>query len=454
MGRAFVQTVRHFWPKLHDWLKARPDTRFEPMVEYDAPFLCWRGLLLFCCKLGRRRPLDFQWRDDSLAVLDNVNLLAQTEQTSLPVHKTLSHFLGHVGPAPLAQWRTDCVRQFIRNKVLDGARLEGSFTVVVDGPGFLSFRRRHCHHGLVHEHETYTVYLHPVLEAKLVDTRGLALSLASEFIENPNPHGPGSTPPTLTTDETVKQDCQLKAFARLAENLKKEFPQTRFGLGGDSLYGCAPVLALCAQPKWSFVLTFKEGRTPALWQEFQSLLKLAPENRLVVHLPDKTKQAFRWANDLEHSDEQGRRHKVHALICEESGPTGEHTFAWLTDLRLHPNNVGAIASQGGRVRCNIENQGLNIQKNSGLNLAHAYSTDPEVMKAFCYLLQRAHLFLQMFEMGSLLRRLAKDDNTTPVGLLGSLKNIAQRFLECLRYFQLGPKAFQTTPGQIRLGDPG
>ena len=454
LGRAFVQTVRHFWPKLNDWLQALPDTRFEPMVDYDARFLCWWGLLLFCCKLGSRRQLDFQLRDDPLAVLHNVNLLAQTEQTSLPVHKTLSHFLGHVGPAPLAQLRTDCVRQLIRNKVLDSSRLEGCFTLAVDGTGFLSFHQRHCDHCLVHEHETYTVYLHPVLEAKLVDTRGLALSLASEFIENPNPHGPGSAPPTLTTYETVKQDCELKAFARLAENLKEQFPQTRFCIGGDSLYACAPVLALCAQHKWSFVLTFKEGRTPALWQEFQSLLKLAPENRLVVHLPDKTHQTFRWANDLEHRDEQGRLHKVHALICEESGPAGKHPFAWLTDFRLHRNNVCAIASQGGRVRCNIENQGFNIQKNSGLNLEHAYSTDPDVMKAFYYLLQIAHLFLQMFEMGSLLRRLAKDYNTTPVGLFGSLKNIAQRLLECLRYFQLGPEAFQTTPGQIRLGDPG
>jgi hypothetical protein len=76
----------------------------------------------------------------------------------------------------------------------------------------------------VHEHETHTVYLHPVLEAKLVDTRGLALSLASEFIENPNPPGPGLTAPTLTTYETVKQDCELKAFARLAENLKEAVP--------------------------------------------------------------------------------------------------------------------------------------------------------------------------------------------------------------------------------------
>lgn len=431
-----------------------PDTRFQPMVEYDPRFLFWWGFLLFCCKLGSRRQLDFELRDDQLWVLDNVNRLAQTKQTTLPVNKTLSHFLGHVGSPALAQLRTDCVRQLIRNKVLDSIRLQGCFPVVIDGSGFLSFKELHCPHCLVHRHETHTVYLHPVLEAKLADPRGLALSVASEFIENPSEQAQIPDQSTLTTYEEVKQDCELKAFARLAKNLKTQFPQTRFCIGGDSLYACGPAFTICTANKWSFVLTFKEGRTPALWTEFQSLLKLSPENRLVAHLPDKSKQVFRWANDLEHIDQDKQCHIVHALICEESGPEGKQTFAWVTDLRLDQKNVAAVANQGGRVRCNIENQGFNIQKNSGLNLEHAYSTDPDVMKSFYYLLQIAHLFLQMFEMGSLLRHLAQNYNTTPVGLFGSLKNLAKRLLECLRYFQLGDQAFAAGPGQIRLCDTG
>jgi hypothetical protein len=134
-------------------------------------------------------------------------------------------------------------------------RLQGAFPVAVDGTGFLSFHQQHCPHCLVHRHETHTVYLHPVLEAKLVDPRGLALSIATEFIENPTPPATPATPlptpvkstqeamPTLTTYETVKQDCELKAFARLAEQLKAQFPQTPFCLGGDSLqdYATTPV---------------------------------------------------------------------------------------------------------------------------------------------------------------------------------------------------------------------
>ena len=151
------------------------------MINYDVRFLCWWGLSLFTLKLGSRRQLDFQLRDRELRVLENLNRLAGTQQDSLPVNKTLSHFLGHVGSAPLAGLRTDCVRQLIRNKVLDSTRLQGCFTVAVDGTGFLSFTERHCSRCLVHQHESYTCYLHPVLEAKLVDTRGLSLSVGSSF---------------------------------------------------------------------------------------------------------------------------------------------------------------------------------------------------------------------------------------------------------------------------------
>src|SRR5205814_3166039 len=157
-------------------------------------------------------------------VLENLNRLAQTEQDSLPVNKTLSHFLGHVGAAPFAQLRTDCVRRLIRNKVLDTTRLQGRFPIAVDGTGFLCFSERPCPHCLVHKHEGYTVYLHPVLEAKLVDPRGLALSVASEFIENPGEQSQKPDLSTLKEYEAVKQDCELKAFARLARTLKKQFP--------------------------------------------------------------------------------------------------------------------------------------------------------------------------------------------------------------------------------------
>ena len=92
LGKIFFKTIRHFWPGLNARADQLPDTRFEPMVTYEARFLLWWGLLLFSFKLGSRRNLDFQLRDLELPVLANLNQLAQTEQTSLPVHKTLDHW--------------------------------------------------------------------------------------------------------------------------------------------------------------------------------------------------------------------------------------------------------------------------------------------------------------------------------------------------------------------------
>ena len=423
------------------------------MIVYDRRFLAWWGLLLFSFKLGSRRQLDFQLRDLETQVLGNVNQLARTQQESLPVHKTLDHFLGHVGSGAIGDLRTQCVRQLIRNKVLDDLRLDGQFVIATDGTGFLSFSQRHCPHCLVQKHESKTIYFHPVLEAKIVHQNGLALSIGTAFIENPSPQSSDGLSGALVDYQTVKQDCELKAFLRLAPQLKKDFPQTGFCIGGDSLFACGPVLSVCEQNHWSYVLTFKPGRTPGLWADFQGVLKLSPENRLRLKLPNGVQQLFRWAQDLSYTDSQGRTHLVQAFSCEETVDGTTQTYSWITNKPLSAQNVATVATQGGRVRFKIENQGFNLQKNSGLNLEHAYSIGADTMKSFYYLLQIAHLFTQMFEMGSLLRNLARRYHSTPVGLFGSLKNLAQRLLECFRFFALTAEIFHpTAPFQIRLAD--
>ena len=142
-----------------------PDSRFEPFIDYHKRFLIWWGLLLFILKLGSRRQLDFDLRDEEGEVLANLNRLAQTDQETLPVHDTLEHFLGHVGADPLAQLRTKMIRRLIRMKALDGARLRGRFVIAVDGTGHLRFTQRHCDHCLEQQHQGKTLYFHQVLEA-------------------------------------------------------------------------------------------------------------------------------------------------------------------------------------------------------------------------------------------------------------------------------------------------
>jgi hypothetical protein len=444
LGESLPTTIRHFWPEFNQWLDGVPDTRFLPLVIYHKRFLVWWGISLYLFQLGSRRQLDFDLDSRGTQVLNNINRLAGTQQDTRPVHDTLDHFLEHTGAAPYVELRARMLRRLIRMRCLDSARLQGRFVVALDATGHLAFRQPHCQHCLIYRHATYTSYLHQVLEAKLLGPAGLTLSMASEFIENSDSNAG-------LAGEAHKQDCELKALSRLLPQLRRDFPQLRLCLSGDSLYACGRMLQLAKDHCCNYVLTFKPGHMPAVWEDFQSLLKLCPENTLERSTPEGICRVYRWVHGLSYRDDQGRTWRFNAIECTETVNGETTTFAWITDLEVNCRKVEDVATKGGRQRWHIENQGFNRQKNSGLNLEHAFSTDPERLKAYYYLLQIAHIMLQILEVGSLLRAVAAEFGRTPAQLFGSLKNLARRLLEAFRYIPLSDRAFDSLhAGRIQI----
>jgi hypothetical protein len=384
------------------------------------------GLMLFLLKLGSRRRIRFEL--DSLQALDNLNCLARAEQETMAHSDTLDHFLGHVPPLSLAKLRRQMVHRLVRMKVLDDGRLLGYFLVVLDGTGQLHFPERHCPGCLERKHGDKTIYYHHVLEAKLVTPQGLAISIASEFIENTNP---GAS----------VQDCELKAFGRLAERLKKDYPQLSLCLCLDGLYANGTVMDTCRKNHWKYFITFKEGSAPALWAEYRTLLGLCPKNRKTKTC-DGIKQTFAWVQGLEHVDDRKRCHHPNAFQCRETQGSRDTTFVWLTNWSINEGNVADLANRGGRCRWKIENEGFNLQKNSGFKLEHVYSTGERQIKNFYVLLQIAHLILQLIERGSLLSRDAKK-------LFGSLASLAVRLAESIRNALIPAEALDPAKAKAR-----
>ena len=412
--------MRHFFPGLGASLKKLPDRRDPDQLYYPRENLVCAGVLMFVLGLESRRQLTLE--SASPAFVANLNRFAGTSLATAPHDHTLKYYLDPLDPSAFEPLAVGCVRRLIRMKALERWRLYGRFPVAVDATGRFFFRERHCEHCLTQKGPNgQTLYFHRVLEAKLVTTNGFAFSMATEFIENTDPNA-------------TAQDDELAAFERLAPKLKAHFPQLPMVILGDSLYACKPGFDLCEQHGWRFIFTFKRGRTPALFAEYEALRDLSPEHR-AEERSGRWTQHFAWVNDLDYHG-----HRLCGFECREERPDGDAYFAWVTNTPLGCSSVVTYANQGGRLRWKIENEGFNIQKNHGYALEHAYSAKPDVAKIFYYLLQVGHCINQLMLKGSMLRDHRKQ--------LGSLRNYLRRLAEAFRK-PIPPEAWDPDAARAR-----
>ncbi|NSW92478.1 MAG: transposase family protein, partial [Firmicutes bacterium] len=86
--------------------------------------------------------------------------------------------------------------------------------------------------------------------------------------------------------ERIK-DCERKAFYRLAEKIKKRFPRLKIAVVLDGLYACGPVIRLCRQYKWDYMIVLKEDALKEVWREATGLMRLEPKNTLTCVWGDR-----------------------------------------------------------------------------------------------------------------------------------------------------------------------
>lgn len=199
----FRLTRDHFFPCFNRELAQLADPRAPPRCTYSFTALFYLGLSLFTMPVGTRRQLGSACRaacvPDHLATLSDEPCPASVAQPD-----TLNYLLRRLPPAVLDGFATRLTMHLCRGKVLDKFRLDGELLVAIDGVNVLSHQRTPptaCRWETARDgHRRYRC---DALEAKIVTAHGLALHLATEFIEAP-------------LDTYDKQDCELQAFSHLA----------------------------------------------------------------------------------------------------------------------------------------------------------------------------------------------------------------------------------------------
>ena len=149
----------------------------------------------------------------------------------------------------------------------------------------------------------------------------ICVSIMTEFVEN-------------TGEEANKQDCELKACWRLMERLKKAFPRLPICISADSLYACEPFFRACEEKKWVFLLRYKEGSIPSVYQEYTSLQSLQG-NRQVK----KTPQGIVWHDFVTGIDYKG----VLINLIEYGESTRAYPFYFLTNLPASKKKKSPLA---------------------------------------------------------------------------------------------------------------
>lgn len=426
---------RRLFPLLTPWLRALPDHRDPEACDYSNVALAWTAILMYVGRVEARRQIKYllgteEVRRRLAAFCGDEALLA------VPHGDTVDDYLATVDPAATQTVPRAMVRALLEARRLERFRLLDRYyllTFDMTGHLYLGDTPSAWTEGCLTQEakDGRTLYYRPVCEAKLVTHSGLALSVGSEFVENP----PGLDPATDT------QESELPAAERLAAHVKSAFPGFAFCALLDSRYCNETGFAMCRKNDWRFIITLKEGVLPSVWNEFQTLRELVPENRRRVIVNDITYD-YAWVNDIPYKE-----YKLDVLECRFTDSDGDHRFVWVTDITVTAKTCHPLAQEGGRNRWKTENEGFRTQKHGGFEMEHAYAKRPTAAKNFYLLLQAAHILSQMFECYCRGKSHVKRT-------FGSLRNLARFLLESLRRDAIPDpetlRNFLDEPIQVRL----
>jgi hypothetical protein len=247
------------------------------------------GQLMFVFQFASRRETHCEMTRPQF--LANLQLLFP-EIDALPHADTLFRLLRDIDLEHLEQAHTDLVKRLIRGKSFRRYLINPCYPIAIDGSqklaGDLLWAEELLQRTVGKEETRHTQYFVYVLEASLAFHNGLVIPLLSEFLE----HALGDT-------EAQKQDCELRAFARLSDRLKTLFPRLPILLLLDGLYANGPVMQRCRGNHWQFMIVLKDSDLSTVWQEFHALPALKPQ--ALQRNRGRRRQHFTWVNDIDYA---------------------------------------------------------------------------------------------------------------------------------------------------------
>ena len=367
-----ITIIRQYFPELINKFEGLTDIRHQSYVKYKMKVVFIVRLMGLMSSIKSMNELTEEFNTEE--AIANIAQICGLELDEIPHCDTINDIFENIKVEEIESIIKYMINRMIRNKMFNKFKIRDKYYhIVVDGTGLASSRKKYNKNCLVRnkhdkkgkEYQEYSTY---VLEAKLV-VGDMVFSIGSEFVEN--------------EDENVaKQDCETKAFKRLAKKIKKEYPRLKIIIGADALYASKPVIDICKENKWKYIIRFKEGSIPTLYKEFDTVVKNGNESKI---------ENYEYVTKLDYQKE-----KVN--IIKNIDVATKTEYMYMTDLPISDKNIKNTINIG-RKRWKIENEGFNIQKNETFDIGHLYSKNSTAIKVHYLMIQIAHIIRQLLEKG-------------------------------------------------------
>ena len=370
-----------FCPELFSMFGKVKDPRHQSYVDYSARVMLGTMYYKSIAGIPSMQEMTRAFNDERIC-RNLYRFIGEDVKEYLPHGVTENEFLERLDPKELENIRQNIVYSLIRRKTFENARVFKKWQVIVDATeldeGYQKkndYYLSRCYNR--NEENEFVKYHRSVLEAKIYFGDNLVCSIASETIENSEAY-------VNQGEEAVKQDCESKAFVRLAAKIKKKFPRLPIIITADGLYVTKNVLQICKEYHWDYIIRYKEGSASSIAKEYRAL----PEKETI-------------GTDIEYQNKiMFNEFDVNLIYYREKriikGKEKETEFAWITSIEITKSNAKKIVN-AGRNRWKIENQGFNRQKHWQGNIEHACSFNERAQKNHYLLEQIADFMKQLYE---------------------------------------------------------
>jgi len=436
-------------PGLMKKLARVPDPRNPKKTKHQMTVMMLYGILMFVFQMTSRRETNQEMTTPQL--LENLQAVFP-ELMDMPHQDTLCRLLKKMDVDEIETLYIDMLRRLIRKKKFQNLLHNKRYLVAVDGTQKYvmdeCWDERYLRRKIRGKDGEYQYYDY-VLEAVLICSNGMVLPLMSVFLEN------SAKLEAIENDEEWKQDCEMKAFHRLAKRLKREFPKLPLTLLLDGLYANGPVMEVCRKNKWEFMIVLKDKSLTSVWKEAEGLMRLDTEGEFRHERTwQGRRQKFKWANEIEYDYGSGKRKvlTIHIVTCEETWEeidkkgcavmkTARH--AWISSDPIDRKNVHKRCNLAGRKRWLHENNILK-EKHQGYHYEHIFSHDWNAMRGYHYLMHIARMLNEMA-----LHSISLTEHVREIGIQSFVKKLRA----AMTYRELDTERLRhvtESPGQLRL----